>query len=61
MGDDIESRAFVADEQNALPAGQHTLVSRATDRAGRTQPASLELKKTYWEDNAQYTRTIMVS
>jgi DMSO/TMAO reductase YedYZ molybdopterin-dependent catalytic subunit len=52
---------FFTLDTNALPAGQHTLVSRATDRTGRTQPASLELKKTYWEDNAQFTRTIMVS
>ena len=51
---------FFTLETNALPAGQHTLVSRAADRAGRAQPASLELKKTYWEDNAQFTRTIMV-
>jgi len=52
---------FFSLEADPLPPGQHTLVSRATDRAGRAQPASLELKKTYWEDNAQFTRTIMVS
>ena len=48
-------------EVDALPAGEHTLVSRATDQAGRVQPLSLELKRTYWEDNAAFRRTIMVS
>jgi len=52
---------FFSLEIPALAPGSHTMVSRATDRAGRSQPASLELKKTYWEDNAQFTRTIMVS
>ncbi len=42
------------------PPGEHKLVSRAADRDGRVQPARLELKKTYWEDNAQFTRTINV-
>jgi len=44
-----------------LAPGRHTLVSRATDKNGRDQPASLEMKKTYWEDNAQFTRTIEVA
>ena len=48
-------------EMPALPPGPHTVVSRATDQAGHVQPASLEFKKTYWEDNAQFRRTIMVS
>lgn len=48
-------------EAAPLAAGQHTVVSRATDRSGRVQPAELELKKTYWEDNAQFRRTVMVS
>jgi len=52
---------FFSLEIDRLAPGQHTIVSRATDRSGRTQPANLELKKTYWEDNAQFTRTIMVS
>lgn len=52
---------FFTLDVDGLPAGQHTVASRATDRNGRTQPASLELKKTYLEDNAQFTRTIMVS
>jgi len=44
----------------ALAAGSHELVSRATDAKGRVQPESLPLKKTYWEDNAQFARTIQV-
>lgn len=48
-------------DASSLSPGQHTVVSRATDRNGRVQPASLELKKTYWEDNAQFKRTILVS
>jgi DMSO/TMAO reductase YedYZ molybdopterin-dependent catalytic subunit len=48
-------------ETDALPSGEHTLVSRATDEKGRTQPEKLELKKTYWEDNAQFKRTIAVT
>jgi DMSO/TMAO reductase YedYZ molybdopterin-dependent catalytic subunit len=44
-----------------LPAGKHTIVSRATDGAGRTQPDNLSMKKTYWEDNAQFPRTVTVA
>ena len=51
---------FFTLETGNLAPGQHTVVSRATDRTDRTQPANLDLKKTYWEDNAQFTRTIMV-
>jgi hypothetical protein len=43
-----------------LGPGAHKVVSRATDRNGRTQPENLDLKKTFWEDNAQFTRAIMV-
>jgi hypothetical protein len=52
---------FFTLETAALPAGPHDLWSRATDLKGRAQPESLELKKTYWEDNAQFKRTIQVS
>jgi DMSO/TMAO reductase YedYZ molybdopterin-dependent catalytic subunit len=45
----------------ALAPGEHRLASRATDARGRQQPASLELKKTYWEDNACFWRTISVT
>ena len=41
--------------------GEHGLVSRATDEKGRSQPENLDLKKTYWEDNAQFRRTIAVT
>ena len=47
-------------ETDALAAGEHTLVSNAVDELGREQPADLSLKKTYWEDNAQFPRTVMV-
>ena len=44
------------------PAGEHTLVSRATDEKGRVQPTAddpwIKLKKTYWESNQQYPRKI---
>ncbi|MBI3191996.1 MAG: molybdopterin-dependent oxidoreductase, partial [Pedosphaera parvula] len=46
------------------PAGEHTLVSRATDADGRVQPAAddpaIKLKRTYWEANQQYPRKIRV-
>lgn len=47
-------------DTSGLAAGDHTVVSRGTDATGRVQPASLELKKTYWEDNAQFKRKIKV-
>jgi DMSO/TMAO reductase YedYZ molybdopterin-dependent catalytic subunit len=43
-----------------LAPGSHTVASRATDRAGRTQPADLLLKKSNWENNAIWTRKIRV-
>jgi DMSO/TMAO reductase YedYZ molybdopterin-dependent catalytic subunit len=46
--------------ETTLTPGVHTAVSRATDRQGRTQPVDLALKKTNWEDNAQFTRTFEV-
>ncbi|HKW98992.1 MAG TPA: sulfite oxidase [Bryobacteraceae bacterium] len=45
-------------------AGEHTLVSRASDAAGRVQPAGddpvITMKKTYWEANQQYPRRIKI-
>ena len=42
--------------------GEHTLVSRATDTEGRTQPTAddprIKLKKTYWEAYQQWPREI---
>jgi len=44
--------------------GEHTIVSRATDAAGRVQPEAdddfIKLKQTYWEANQQYPRQIKV-
>ncbi len=48
-------------ETGALGPGEHRLVSNAVDEMGREQPADLSLKKTYWEDNAQFVRTVMVA
>jgi DMSO/TMAO reductase YedYZ molybdopterin-dependent catalytic subunit len=43
-------------------AGDHTVVSRATDADGRIQPTAddpaIRLKKTYWEGNHQWPRKI---
>src|SRR5262245_12858128 len=44
--------------------GEHTLVSRATDVEGRSQPTAddpvIKLKKTYWESNHQWPRRIQI-
>jgi DMSO/TMAO reductase YedYZ molybdopterin-dependent catalytic subunit len=48
-------------ELPAPPAGAHSVASRATDALGRTQPVSLEMKKTNWENNAIWRRQIQVS
>lgn len=49
---------------NKPAAGEHTLVSRAFDEAGRIQPSAddpvIKLKKTYWEANQQVPRRIRV-
>ncbi len=44
-------------------AGEHTLVSRATDANGTVQPAAAELsrKKTFLEDNGQFPRKVMIA
>ncbi|HZM04376.1 MAG TPA: sulfite oxidase [Candidatus Saccharimonadales bacterium] len=45
-------------------AGEHTLVSRATDAKGTIQPSAddplIKLKKTYYEANEQYPRKIRI-
>jgi len=41
--------------------GEHTIVSRATDRDGYVQPESLPEKKTFLEDNTQFPRKVMVA
>ena len=48
-------------EVPAPAPGAHTVASRATDAMGRTQPVSLELKKTNWENNAIWRRAIQVA
>jgi len=44
-------------------AGEHTLVSRATDVNGKVQPTSEELsiKQTGLEDNSQFPRKVMIA
>ncbi len=44
-------------------AGEHTVVSRAIDANGRVQPVLEDLaeKRTSWENNAQFARTVMIS
>ena len=43
--------------------GEHTLVSRVTDVAGRVQPTEkeLETKKTFLEDNSQFPRKLTIA
>jgi DMSO/TMAO reductase YedYZ molybdopterin-dependent catalytic subunit len=47
---------------SGLTPGEHTIVARATDINGTTQPeeADLQTKKTRWENNAQFTRKFKV-
>jgi DMSO/TMAO reductase YedYZ molybdopterin-dependent catalytic subunit len=49
-------------EFNGLPAGEHTIVSRATDVNGVVQPeeSALAEKKTTWENNGQFVRKFMI-
>jgi DMSO/TMAO reductase YedYZ molybdopterin-dependent catalytic subunit len=49
-------------EWTGLKAGDHTIVSRATDANGTTQPESAELqtKATRWENNGQFVRKFKV-
>ena len=42
-------------------AGEHTIVSRATDKDGYVQPEQLAEKKTFLEDNTQFPRKVMIS
>ena len=55
-------KLFQYDWTGATP-GEHTVVSRATDVNGRTQPTveALQFKQTGLEDHAQFPRTVMVS
>ena len=50
-------------EWKGASAGEHTIVSRATDVRGSVQPTRDDLanKKTFLEDNSQHPRTVMIS
>ena len=47
---------------NGATPGEHTLVSRVTDRTGAVQPTAqeLETKKTFLEDNSQQPRKVRI-
>ena len=49
----------------SLTPGEHTVTSRAIDKAGKVQPAMddplIATKKTYWESNGQITRKIQIT
>jgi hypothetical protein len=49
-------------EWSGPAAGAHTIVSRATDANGVTQPEESDLadKKTMWENNGQFVRKFSV-
>ncbi len=55
-------KLFTFDWKDAAP-GEHTLVSRATDRDGNVQKTEAELsrKKTFLEDNGQFVRKIKIA
>lgn len=59
--DDPHTWTFFTFETEGLTPGEHTLVSRATDVNGRTQPVDLSMKRTRWENNELFERTIQVS
>ena len=54
---------FFTYDWHGATAGEHTLVSRATDVNGQVQPTAeaLEVKKTLLEHNAQLPRTVMIA
>jgi DMSO/TMAO reductase YedYZ molybdopterin-dependent catalytic subunit len=53
---------FFTYQWNDLPAGEHSIVSRATDANGVVQPeqSALELKRTMWENNGQFVRRFTI-
>ena len=59
--DDPHSWTFFTFDREGLEPGEHTVVSRATDEEGRTQPVDLSMKRTRWENNELFLRTIQVS
>ena len=56
---------FFAIDLGQLSPGKHQLVSRAIDAKGRIQPSAdddeIALKRTYWEANQQWPRTITLN
>ena len=54
-------KLFTLNWESPTP-GEHTIVSRAIDATGNIQPTEeeLELKKTRWENNAQFERKVMI-
>ena len=59
--DDPHTWTFFTFETEGLTPGEHTLVSRAPDVDGRTQPVDRSMKLTRWENNELFERTIQVS
>lgn len=59
--EDPHSWTFFTGVAEGLEPGEHTVVSRAIDAEGRTQPVDLEMKKTRWENNELFLRTIEIS
>ena len=59
--DDPHSWTFFTFDTEGLAPGEHTVVSRATDEEGLTQPVDLSMKRTRWENNELFLRTIEVS
>lgn len=55
-------KLFRFDWDDASP-GEHTIVSRATDASGKSQPTveALEFKQTGLENHAQYPRTLTIA
>jgi DMSO/TMAO reductase YedYZ molybdopterin-dependent catalytic subunit len=53
---------FFTYQWSGLSAGEHTIVSRATDANGVVQPeqSALDLKRTMWENNGQFVRRFTV-
>jgi DMSO/TMAO reductase YedYZ molybdopterin-dependent catalytic subunit len=58
---DPTSWTFFALRVSDLPEGENTLVSRATDVQGRTQPVDLANKVTRWENNELFVRRVLVT
>jgi DMSO/TMAO reductase YedYZ molybdopterin-dependent catalytic subunit len=53
---------FFTHQWTGLEAGEHAIVSRATDAHGVVQPeqSALELKRTTWENNGQFVRRFAI-